>query len=424
MGDVRFERPYSRLQQSRDRAAVLRSMAEEELVEALASASRHNDPLLANTVATEALNRIYRLRAALQNLGDGVVTLDAEGIVTYANPMATRLLGRAADDLVGHEFVRVAGLTDRRPVAVALAGGTQLGADERMTRADGMQFPVVFTAAPIYSAFDDQTMAPARAIDGVVISFRDITDRENARIFLQSTLDAVSFHIAILDERGVIRAVNRAWREFADENGMTLPDHGIGSSYLDVVERAAREGDAEAADDVVGIRSAIEGRTREYRREYPCATPTKELWFVLRASGFTGATGERYAVVSHANVTQQHELDTIGNVLRAIAESAGVATFATTLDGETLVWNERATALFGYSAQEALGRPVDRLLDGAPEQSKATIRARIDRGETVHLPRARVRGRTGDVLVDLTLAPVRGKDGRFVAISATAKPLP
>jgi hypothetical protein len=41
---------------------------------------------------------------------------------------------------------------------------------------------------------------------------------------LRSTLDSLSAHIAVLDGRGTIVAVNKAWRQFARESGHVGPD--------------------------------------------------------------------------------------------------------------------------------------------------------------------------------------------------------
>ena len=54
--------------------------------------------------------------------------------------------------------------------------------------------------------------------------------------FLQAALDALSAHIAVLDADGTIRAVNAAWRRFADANGFRGARFGVGSNYLDVCE--------------------------------------------------------------------------------------------------------------------------------------------------------------------------------------------
>ncbi|MEA3199543.1 MAG: two-component system, chemotaxis family, CheB/CheR fusion protein, partial [Thermoplasmata archaeon] len=296
MGDIRFERPYRRLKAG-DTATQLRRMTEEEVIEALASASRDHDPYLANTVATEALNRIRRLRAAARNLGEGVVTMDPQGAATYANPMAARLVGLPAEEIVGHNFCALVGLDDCARLDAALEGRAGTYEDMTMTRADGTRFPIACTVAPIFTSapHDAEEDLP---VEGVVIAFSDITDRKRAeaelddsRFFLRSMLDAISLHVALLDDRGTIIGVNRAWRAFADENGLPAPDHGVGTSYLDVCERAAREGAAEAANDAAGIRDALAGRIHEYFREYPCHGPTQKRWFILRASGFRGRDG-------------------------------------------------------------------------------------------------------------------------------------
>lgn len=59
---------------------------------------------------------------------------------------------------------------------------------------------------------------------------------------LQSTLDAVPSHLAILDADGTIIAVNAAWREFADKNGFIAPDYGVGTNYLDICEASYLNG--------------------------------------------------------------------------------------------------------------------------------------------------------------------------------------
>jgi CheY-like chemotaxis protein len=53
-----------------------------------------------------------------------------------------------------------------------------------------------------------------------------------SELFLRSTLDALSAHIAIIDERGIILAVNEAWRTFARKNQGDLTKVCEGSNYF------------------------------------------------------------------------------------------------------------------------------------------------------------------------------------------------
>src|SRR5262249_3087104 len=52
--------------------------------------------------------------------------------------------------------------------------------------------------------------------------------------FLQSALDALSNAIVIVDEQGIIRAVNAPWRRLAEQSGAGPDGAGVGASYLDV----------------------------------------------------------------------------------------------------------------------------------------------------------------------------------------------
>ncbi|MEK9701697.1 MAG: metal-dependent phosphohydrolase, partial [Deltaproteobacteria bacterium] len=50
--------------------------------------------------------------------------------------------------------------------------------------------------------------------------------------FFQETLDSLPIHLAILNEQGVIVAVNDAWRRFGIANQYEDPNWGVGRNYL------------------------------------------------------------------------------------------------------------------------------------------------------------------------------------------------
>ena len=55
---------------------------------------------------------------------------------------------------------------------------------------------------------------------------------------LQSIIDAYPASVAVIDGKGVIRHVNAAWRQFADENGLQSDSYGIGLNYLEICRKA------------------------------------------------------------------------------------------------------------------------------------------------------------------------------------------
>ncbi len=101
--------------------------------------------------------------------------------------------------------------------------------------------------------------------------------------FLQSAIDAMPAHIAIVDSNGTIVAVNGAWRRFAEGNGLTLPNFGVGASYLAVCDRADLE---EARRIGAGIRTVIARSAPNFFSEYECHSPAEQRWFQVRVRPF------------------------------------------------------------------------------------------------------------------------------------------
>jgi PAS domain-containing protein len=92
-----------------------------------------------------------------------------------------------------------------------------------------------------------------------------------------SVFDSLSDPIAVLDQQGVIRNVNEAWRQFAFRNdyAQTAPSP-IGLNYLSICARAGASPDGAdgplAAD---GIRAVIAGTQPEFHLEYPRHSPNE-----------------------------------------------------------------------------------------------------------------------------------------------------
>lgn len=126
--------------------------------------------------------------------------------------------------------------------------------------------------------------------------------------FVQSILDALSAHIAVLSEDGVIVTVNRAWRDFGVANALRDPNFLVGGSYLEVCERAEGEGADVARAAARGIRAVMRGKRPEFELEYPCHSRLEQRWFVLRATAFENQ-GSRWTVLAHENITARKKAE-------------------------------------------------------------------------------------------------------------------
>lgn len=134
--------------------------------------------------------------------------------------------------------------------------------------------------------------------------------------FKQAVLDAVTAHIAVLDQEGNIVAVNQPWRRFAvensDEAGQMAPRPEIGVNYLEICRTARGESAEEALAVHDGIEAVLEGRAETFSHEYPCHSPREKRWFSLTVTPL--GEGRGGAVVAHANITALRRLaDQLGD---------------------------------------------------------------------------------------------------------------
>ena len=116
-----------------------------------------------------------------------------------------------------------------------------------------------------------------------------------------SVLDGLAAHVCVLDEAGVIVAVNRAWTEFAAANGGQRVSTGVGASYLQAAEAGAMPG-LEPADFLPRLRDLLAGHSQGFESEYPCHSPTQQRWFVARVARIAGSVRPRF-VIAHDDVT-------------------------------------------------------------------------------------------------------------------------
>ena len=110
--------------------------------------------------------------------------------------------------------------------------------------------------------------------------------------------------------------------------------------------------------------------------------------------------------------------------LAAVVESSDDAIFGASLEGVISDWNAGAERMYGYSAQEAIGRPLSAIFP--PEQVAEVPRLieAVRRGDSVRNFETARRVRSGaSACIALTLSPIRGGDGALAGISGIARDL-
>ena len=108
--------------------------------------------------------------------------------------------------------------------------------------------------------------------------------------------------------------------------------------------------------------------------------------------------------------------------LAAIVESAEDAIISKTLDGRITSWNRAAERVYGYTAEEIIGRPISILIPADRPNEEDEILELIRRGEPIsHFETERIRKSGERFPVSLTLSPIKGKDGNIMGISKISR---
>ncbi len=270
------------------------------------------------TAASEQQRRIYE--TALSNSPDFNYIFDLEGRFAYVNATLLDLWQKRLDEAVGRDFFdlgyppELAARLQRQIRQVIETRQSVRDETPYTSHLGERQYEYIFV--PVLGAGGE--------VEAVAGSTRDVTERRRqerelqaSSQFLASSIDALTAHIAVIDEEGVILMVNQAWRLFATGNAYALGECGVGTDYL-----AASDGDGEdhclGRRAAAGIREVLGGRTVSFEMEYPCHGPDEKRWFLMRATRFESAGAVR-AVIAHENITERKRAE---EQLRAAKEEA------------------------------------------------------------------------------------------------------
>ncbi|MEA2692084.1 MAG: hypothetical protein QOJ16_1471 [Acidobacteriota bacterium] len=239
-------------------------------------------------------------------------------------------------------------------------------------------------------------------------------ERERLRITLASIGDAVISTDAegrVTYLNGVAEALT-GWTQ-AEAVGRPLPDvfHILNENTREPAEnpalRALREG------VVVGLANHTVLIARD-GVEWPIDDSAAPM---LEESGAPVGV-----VLVFRDVTERRRDEEIRARLAAIVESSQDAIISKTLDGVIRTWNAGAERLFGYRAEEAVGRSITLIIPRERLDEEREILARLSRGEPVeHFETVRMAKDGRRLDISLTVSPIRDAEGRIIGASKVAR---
>jgi len=166
-----------------------------------------------------------RSRLILGSVNDGIVGLDNDGLMTFANPAAPAMLGYTEAELLGQQMHALVHHTypdgrtfPREECAMYLSavdGRTRTVDNEVLWRKDGTSVPVEYSTTPVYKG---------DALVGTVVVFRDIADRKANETALRhaneeqvAIFESLTHGIGFIKDRIILRANSKHAELFGRE---------------------------------------------------------------------------------------------------------------------------------------------------------------------------------------------------------------
>lgn len=396
------------------------------------------------------------LAATFDCAGIGIAEVDAQGKLARVNPHLAQLLGYATEELIGRSIFDAA-LTDcpdddreqfRRQVEGEI---DRYVVEKRFVQRNGGKLWVAITSS---SVRDDE--------GGFLYAVRvqqDITARKAAeaalarRVQEQTALyefTAALQHSADLDDiyAHAITAVLRALD--CDRASVLLFDHagvmrfvewrGLSEGYRTAVEGHSPWGRDAVDPAPICIADVATAQLSDVLKEVVRAEGVAALSFIpIMAGGrllgkfmtyydrphvFDAAETDLALTIARqlGFALEQRRASRAAQQLAAIVESSHDAIVSKDLNGIIASWNYGAERLFGYTADEVIGKPITVIIPPDRLNEEPQILARLRRGECVdHFETVRRRKDGSLIDISLTISPVRDERGRVVGASKIAR---
>lgn len=296
---------------------------------------------------------------------------------------------------------------------------------ERVLAGENVTFERKISYAEAGERYIRCAYVPQKAEDGTPRGFfalvHDITDRRRMEEDLQvsenryrSLIAATTSVVWVTDAEGRFVAPQKSWEEYTGQTWESHRDYG----WLDAMHPEDRE------RLFVGWRRALRDQ-HQYREEGRIWSQRHEeyRYFGARAVpiGDEGETAREWV----GTITDIHDRkirEDVQTRLAAIVSDSDDAIYGKTLEGTITSWNQGAERMYGYTAEEIIGKRVSLLVPDHQHDDFEETMQRIRNGERIEQHEVERRAKDGRHLyVSLTVSPIKDANGSIIAASSIAR---
>ena len=228
----------------------------------------------------------------------------------------------------------------------------------------------------------------------------------------REAFDRSAVGLMVLDADGVLLQVNRAFCAITGYAREELE----GRSFLEITHPEDRAADEESMRVIRAGGEAPVTTDKRYLRK-----AGGEVWVRRSAAVVRDAAGAaRFVVGAVVDLTEQRAKDRslhqMNGFLRAIVEASPVAIYATDTAGLVTFWNPAAERIFGFTREQALGRPAPFVPKAKLEESRAIDAGVLAGGMVDGLQVERERADGSPIVIRGSAAPLRDADERVTGV--------
>ena len=370
----------------------------------------------AETALKDKVEDLRRLATVVSDSNDAVIMHDLDGKIMAWNRGAQEIYGYTEAEALGKNVREIVAESDREAALTLIQkikqGEIVKSFELRRLTKDGRVLDVWLTTTLLM----DEKGSPV----AIATTERDITERKQAEESLRHSESRFRQMANSLPELvwtcqpdGQCDFLSQQWVDFTG-----IPEEPqLGFGWLDQLHPEDRQTTVAEWEKAFNsdMDFHMEFRIRRHDGVY--------RWFdtqAVRARDEAGQTIKWFG--SNSDITERKQAEEAAQFLASIVDSTDDAIIGKSLDGIILSWNPGAEKLYGYPAQEAIGKPISIIAIPEKPEEMQEILGKVSRGEKIEYYETVRLTRDGKrIAVSLTISPIHDLDGRIVAASTIGR---